>query len=126
MPKEKTEKVYQRKCAVPYCATVGTKGFSKFPSDPNEFQIWLNQIGLRPADVKPRALVCHSHFKDSCFASDGGVLRRLRKNSKPEINLPVILEEHSFQANPELDHVFTYNGVEVDPMIVENETDFVL
>ena len=104
------------KCVVPYCDTTGSKGFSNFPSNPLEQEVWRRLCGL--PYVKPRALVCHRHFSDSCFAN-GGVRRKLKKDSRPELNLP-----HVFLASTE--NVF---GVEVSSIPEKQlitETKFLL
>ena len=69
-----------KRCVVPYCMYVGTKGFASFPSDLHEKHVWRKLCGL--PYVKPRALVCHSHFKDSCFVDDNRERRKLLKNSR--------------------------------------------
>ena len=114
-----------KKCAVPFCQTVGTQGFYQFPSDPRKREDWVKLIGL--TFVRPRALVCHNHFTQSSFSGSGfGVLRRLKKNARPELNLPVVLVEHNVRGNRATENVFTYNGIEIDRNSVEIENDNVI
>ena len=86
-----------KRCVVPYCMTVATKGFAAFPTDLHEKHVWRRLCGL--PYVKPRALVCHSHFKDSCFVGVDRERRKLLKNSRPELRLPVVLHAPTQDVN---------------------------
>ena len=81
----------QKKCAVPYCSTVGIKGFSNFPANLLVKEQWQKKCGI--TILRPNAVICHSHFQDSCFVTGpfDGARRRLKKHSQPELNLPVII-----------------------------------
>ena len=87
-----TSKSPPKKCAVPFCTFKGKKGYSAFPKDGNKHATWLKLCGL--SHVKPQAIICHSHFEEKCFAGEYGPFvqtRRLKKNSKPSLNLPKIV-----------------------------------
>ena len=57
-----------KKCSVPFCPTVNTSGFHNFPKDPVKREAWKKLCGLK--QIKPRSLVCNSHFKPSDFGTD--------------------------------------------------------
>ena len=82
-----------KKCVVPHCGIQGLKGFSKFPTNALEQEVWMRLCGL--SFLKPSSLICHKHFNESCFVDHGafGLVkqRRLKNGSKPELFLPHIL-----------------------------------
>ena len=81
-----------KKCVVPFCTFKGTKGFSEFPKDGAEHSEWLKLCAL--PYVKPRSIICHSHFKEDCFAGAYGAFisrRKLKKNSRPSERLPLVI-----------------------------------
>ena len=79
-----------KRCVVPYCMTVATKGFASFPTNLHEKHMWQRLCGL--PYVRPRALVCHSHFTDSCFVDANRERRKLLKNSRPSLRLPNVFQ----------------------------------
>ena len=81
-----------KKCVVPFCDFKGTKGFSEFPKDGAEHSEWLKLCAL--PYVKPRSIICHSHFKEDCFSGAYGAFisrRKLKKNSRPSERLPLVI-----------------------------------
>ena len=43
-PQQKRQKIY--KCVVPFCQSLGSVGFYKFPQDPDQNEAWMKYCGM--------------------------------------------------------------------------------
>ena len=109
-----------KKCVVPFCEFKGTKGYSEFPKDETEHAAWLGLCAL--PHVKPRAIICHSHFSETCFSGDYTPFmtrRRLKKNSRPSERLPHIIKVP--RAHPD-DVTLNEEGADISEALKEDNT----
>ena len=73
---EKKKYIYNRKCIVESCDSVGENGFVKFPKDPTLKERWLQVLNL--AFVRPGDRLCRRHFLKSDFGKT-----RIKRNVIP-------------------------------------------
>ena len=58
-----------KRCVVPNCTSQGTKGFSKFPENIEEKELWMKLCGISLLE-NSKNFICHKHFKDWCFVDN--------------------------------------------------------